>query len=273
MAIDLVGKIGSMALIRREDGDIDYNIISRLGAQLRPGMVWVTSGAAEIGRIDFVHRMGKELTGDIASVKTDYSSQGQAILMAQYRQFIDARYSVRQLLVEHQHFNDAEKREHMRQFLLRCPEQMAIPIVNYNDPVSSDETRKMELNAIRGGGAEPVECVDNDETAAVIADLVQAKTLLILTSTDGIYRDPQDASTLVETISGSDPDELYAHIEALQAHCRGASRAGAGGAFFKLEYIKKPAISGMTVIIGSAKYRLDDLLDGRAPQTRIGLSL
>ena len=42
---DLVGKIGSMALIRKEDKDIDYNIFSRLGAELKPGMIWVTSGA------------------------------------------------------------------------------------------------------------------------------------------------------------------------------------------------------------------------------------
>ena len=36
---DLVGKIGSMALIRKEDQDIDYNIFSRLGAELKPGMI------------------------------------------------------------------------------------------------------------------------------------------------------------------------------------------------------------------------------------------
>ena len=48
---DLVGKIGSMALIRKEDKDIDYNIFSRLGAELKPGMIWVcllyTSDAAD----------------------------------------------------------------------------------------------------------------------------------------------------------------------------------------------------------------------------------
>ena len=49
--IELVGKIGSMALIRREEKDIDYNIFSRLGAELRPGMIWVSSGAVEIGRL------------------------------------------------------------------------------------------------------------------------------------------------------------------------------------------------------------------------------
>lgn len=39
LQFELVGKIGSMALIRREDQDIDYNIFSRLGAELRPGMI------------------------------------------------------------------------------------------------------------------------------------------------------------------------------------------------------------------------------------------
>ena len=58
---ELVGKIGSMALIRQEDNDIDYNIFSRLGMELRPGMIWVSSGAAEIGRLDFMKRTVREL--------------------------------------------------------------------------------------------------------------------------------------------------------------------------------------------------------------------
>lgn len=109
---ELVGKIGSMALIRREDADIDYNIFSRLGRELRPGMIWVTSGAAEIGRLDYMKRTGHELTCDSVDAKTDYAAQGQSILMEQYRHFIRQEYSVRQVLVEHQHFNDPEKREH-----------------------------------------------------------------------------------------------------------------------------------------------------------------
>ena len=51
---ELVGKIGSMALIRREDNDIDYNIFARLGRELKPGMIWVSSGATEIGRLDYL---------------------------------------------------------------------------------------------------------------------------------------------------------------------------------------------------------------------------
>ena len=62
--IDLVIKIGSMALIRREDNDIDYNIFARLGSELRPGMLLVSSGATEIGRLDYLKRTGKMLEGD-----------------------------------------------------------------------------------------------------------------------------------------------------------------------------------------------------------------
>lgn len=38
---ELVGKIGSMALIRRDEYDIDYNVFSRVGAELAPGFIYV----------------------------------------------------------------------------------------------------------------------------------------------------------------------------------------------------------------------------------------
>ena len=268
---ELVGKIGSMALIRPEDNDIDYNIIARLGEQLRPGMIWVSSGAAEIGRLDYLKRSGEELEGDPADVKTDYAAQGQAILMAEYRRFVRPAYSVRQVLVEHQHFNDVEKREHIRRLLLRAREQQAIPIVNYNDPVSDEENRKWELAHLRDKQEQVVECVDNDETAAVIAGLVRARTLLIMTSTEGIYRDIRDPSTLVREVTGKDMDEVLHNIRALQKNCMGASRPGANGAYAKLEFAAGPVSRGATVIIGHAKHRIGDLLDGTAPATRIGV--
>ena len=77
--IELVGKIGSMALIDREYQDMNYNIIARLSRELRPGYIWVTSGATEIGRLDYIKRTGKELHGSDEENKTDYSAQGQSI--------------------------------------------------------------------------------------------------------------------------------------------------------------------------------------------------
>lgn len=268
---DLVGKIGSMALIRKQDNDINYNLFARIGAQLRPGMIWVSSGATEIGRLDYIKRTGMELTGDPEENKTDYAAQGQAILMQQYRQFVPPSIGIRQVLVEHMHFNEEEKREHIRRLLIRSAKQGTVPIVNYNDPVSNLENRKMELATLRKDHKEIVECVDNDETAAVIAGLVGAKTLLILTATDGIYRDVNDPSTLIRHIGGKTPDELLANIHKAQLSCVGASRAGAQGAGAKLEYIIKPALKGTRVIIGSGKYSIDDLVHGQVPCTVIGL--
>ena len=268
---DLVGKIGSMALIRKEDQEIDYNIISRLGADLRPGMIWVTSGATEIGRLDYIKRTGRELNGDPEQDKTDYSSQGQAILMQNYRQFIRPEYGVRQILVEHTHFNDPEKREHIRQLLIRAAQQRTIPIINYNDPVSDEENRKMELAARREKGEEVHECVDNDETAAVIAGLVKAKTLVLMTSTEGIYQDRRDPNTLVRDVIGKTYEEVERKVRELQNACIGASRAGANGARAKLEYALSCVKGGTTVIIGHARHRLNDLKEGRVPCTRIGV--
>lgn len=268
---ELVGKIGSMALIDKKDNILDYTLIARLSAELRPGYIWVTSGAAETGRLDFLKRNGKELEGTAEEVKTDYSAQGQAILMATYRQFVDPKYSLRQVLVEHQHFNDEEKREHLKKLLLRAKSQNAIPIINYNDAVSTEESRRFEIQSLKTKKPKVVECVDNDETAAQIACLVKARTLLILTSAEGIYRDSNDASTLITEIGGKDTYEVLANITECENYCRGASRAGANGAKAKLEYIKDAVKIGTKVIIASAKYSISDVLSGKAKRTVIGV--
>ena len=49
---ELVGKIGSMALIDKQSNMLDYTLIARLSQELKPGYVWVTSGATETGRLD-----------------------------------------------------------------------------------------------------------------------------------------------------------------------------------------------------------------------------
>jgi Glutamate 5-kinase len=267
--VELVGKVGSIALIDREHKDINYSIIARISRELRPGFIWVTSGATEIGRLDYLQRTGKELDGTEEDNKTDYSAQGQSVLMAWYRQFLDSRFSLRQILVEHQHFNDADKREYLKRVLLRCPLQNAIPIVNYNDAVCYEENRKMEIQALLKSKHGVVECVDNDETASQIACLVKAERLLILTSVDGIYDDPNNKDTLVPEIAGKDVYELIENIEAHQASCNGASRKGANGARAKLEYIKAPVKNGTEVIIANSKYGISEILAGKAPRTVI----
>lgn len=269
--IELVGKIGSMALIDKNSNILDYTLIARLSSELKPGYIWVTSGAAETGRLDYIKRNGKELKGSIEDVKTDYAAQGQSILMSTYRQYVDSKYSLRQILVEHQHFNDDEKREHLKATLLRCKEQNAIPIINYNDAVSTEESRRFEIQSLKNKNKKVVECVDNDETATQIACLVKAKTLLILTSADGIYKDSSNPDTLINEIGGSTINEVLENITECENYCNGASRAGANGAKAKLEYVKEAVKVGTQVIIASAKYSIKDILSGKAKATRIGV--
>lgn len=271
--IELVGKIGSMALIDKESNILDYTLIARLSQELKPGYIWVTSGAAETGRLDYIKRTGKELKGSIEDVKTDYAAQGQSILMSTYREFVDSKYSIRQVLVEHQHFNDEQKREHLKAMLLRAKEQNCIPIINYNDAVSTEESRKFEIQSLRNKNKKVVECVDNDETASQIACLVKAETLLILTSAEGIYKDSKNPETLIEKISGKDVYEVLDNITECENYCNGASRAGANGARAKLEYVKDAVKIGTKVIIASAKHSIKDILSGKAKATRIGVDL
>ena len=266
--VELVGKIGSMALIDKHDNMIDYTRVARLSRELRPGYIWISSGATEIGRLDYIMRAGHELPAG-EDAKTDYAAQGQAILMQTYRQYVDSKYSVRQILVEHHHFNDEVKREHIKKLLLRCKDQNAIPIVNYNDAVSQSENRRMEISALAKSQAVVHECIDNDETASLVACLVHAKTLLILTSVDGIYTDPRDPSTLIEEIAGKNDAELLDAIEHYKRFCEGASREGAGGAKAKLEYVKEAAAQGTEVLIANARYSLREILAGDVRCTRI----
>lgn len=268
--VELVGKIGSMALIDKKDNIVDYTRIARLSRELKPGYIWVSSGATEIGRLDYIARTGVELPPTEES-KTDYAAQGQAILMQIYRQFTDPNYSLRQVLVEHQHFNDPVKREHLKLLLQRCMQQKAIPIINYNDAVSVEENRRMEISALLKTGERVHECVDNDETAAQIACLLKARLLVILTGVDGIYSDPNDPSTLIPEIAGKDDAEIVSNIESYKQYCNGASRAGANGAKAKLEYIKDAAAQGCTVFIANAKYSLKEILQGSVPCTRVGI--
>ena len=191
--------------------------------------------------------------------------------MANYRQYMDSRYCLRQILVEHNHFNDPAKKEHLKKMLLRCPAQNAVPIINYNDPVSEEEVRNMEINALRSAGKNVVECVDNDETASQIACLVRPKYLLIMTGVDGIYTNKDDDTTLVREIRGKDVYELVENIEHFQNYCDGASRKGANGARAKLEFIKEPAKQGTTVFIANSKYRISDIMAGEVPSTKIYL--
>ncbi|MBR4084804.1 MAG: uridylate kinase [Lachnospiraceae bacterium] len=264
---ELVGKIGSMALINRELNELDYNAFSRIGKYLRPGYVWVSSGAVEIGKIDYFNRQNTYLSHENDIAKSLYASQGQCILMENYRRFINPDYSMRQILLEHSHFNDKEKSTYIKTLLLESMKQKAIPIINYNDSVSNDEILKVELLEMRKKQETVAECIDNDETASRLSVLLKSKYLLILTSSEGLLQNPQDETSLIKTVEGKNTEELLEHINELMGYCDGASRKGANGMLAKLQYIRGPIENGTTVIIGSSAYSIPDLLNGTVNRT------
>lgn len=176
-------------------------------------------------------------------------------------------YSVRQLLVEHQHFNEQSKKEFIRKLLVESVKHNAITIVNYNDSVSNEEIRKVELNRLRLNCDKVVELVDNDETASQISVLVKSKYLLMMTSTEGLLKDPDDDTSLIKEVNGKDVYELIDNINSLQDCCNGASRKGANGMKAKLQYLIEPIRQGTTVIIGHSKYRIKDLMEGNVNRT------
>lgn len=187
--------------------------------------------------------------------------------MENYRSFIKPEYSVRQMLLEHNHFNNKEKSEYIKNLLLESMQQKAIPIINYNDSVSNDEILKMELNKISKNKESVAECIDNDETASRISVLLKSKYLLILTSAEGLLRDIDDPNSLIESGEGKDTSELIDNMNALLQLCNGSSRKGANGMLAKLQYIQEPIKNGTTVIIGSPKYTIPDLIQGKVKRT------
>ncbi len=74
---ELVGKIGSMALIRKADNDIDYTFSPALARKLKPGMIWCQQRRGRNRASGHLRRNGKELTGDAEEVKADYASRGR----------------------------------------------------------------------------------------------------------------------------------------------------------------------------------------------------
>ena len=106
-----------------------------------------------------------------------------------------------------------------------------------------------------------------------VAQLVGARNLILLTSTNGIYLDRNDPDTLVELVSGRDLAEVRARVTELMGHCSGASRTGANGARAKLAFAMRAVEHGTNVIIGHARYHITDLLAGRVPCTRLGVNV
>jgi glutamate 5-kinase len=195
-------------------------------------VVLVSSGAIAIGR----ERLGfPHLPKDIPA-KQMLAAVGQPRLMAVYEQ-IFGHYGlvVAQVLLTRMDLASRPRYLNARNTLVALMEQNVIPIVNENDTVATDE--------IRVG--------DNDNLSALVANLVDAGQLILLTDQPGLYStDPRvdpNAHLLEEVIAREIPPEIW------QAAGGSDTGLGTGGMTTKLQAADLARRSGASCIIASGK--------------------
>lgn len=233
----LVVKIGSSTLT--DASGLRSRVFSELArqvAQLREDgrqVVIVTSGAIAAGS----RALGWTQPRRSMPEKQAAAAVGQVGLMELYRRrFARHGLPVGQVLLTRSGLEDRERYLNARHTLLTLLELGAIPIVNENDTVATDE--------IRFG--------DNDNLSATIVNLVEAELLVIFTDVDGLYQRPPRAGEPLPPIFSVVP-EISAEIAAVAA---GSSSAfGRGGMTTKLEAARAAARSGAATVLCNGRER------------------
>jgi glutamate 5-kinase len=229
----IVVKIGSSSVTDGR-GDIDVTAIGALCDQvveLRQNgclVVVVTSGAIVTG---WQAMGGGPRPSDLATLQA-VSAVGQHRLMRVYDEAFGVHGVVAgQVLIAPLDFVHRQQYLHARQTLTRLLELGVVPVVNENDATSDDE--------IRFG--------DNDRLAALVAHLVSAETLVLLTDTPGLLSaDPRvdSAASLIEEVVEIDHE--------LEKVAGPSGVVGSGGMASKLAAAKMATWSGVGVVIADA---------------------
>ncbi len=239
-------KIGS-AVLTGADG-IDLKIVDALVKEMSAlvhrgySVVLVTSGAIASGK----HRLN--ITGKLKSIpeKQAAAAVGQGRLMRVYsKSFEKNGVYVAQILLTLSDLTDRQRFLNIRNTLSTLMEWKVMPIINENDSVAVDE--------IKFG--------DNDNLAAMIANIVEADLFINLTNTAGLY-DSNPAESKKARFIGL-VSEFTDEIEAIAT--AETSTVGTGGMKSKVLAAKKVTAIGIPCIIapGKKKNILTDILDGK----------
>ncbi len=230
-----VVKIGS-ALLTDEGKGLDHAAIAgwvaQLSALLDSGVevVLVSSGAVAEG----MSRLGWTRRPDLIHDLQAAAAVGQAGLVQAYQtQFQRFGRHTAQVLLDHDDISNRERYLNARRTLQALIKLGVVAVVNENDTVVTDE--------IRFG--------DNDTLAAMVANLIDADLLVILTDQDGLYdRDPRfnpDASLLLE--ASVDDDQLQVMASG------SAGGLGRGGMLTKVRAARLAARSGTSTLIAGGR--------------------
>jgi glutamate 5-kinase len=236
----IVAKFGTNLLTAGTD-ELDRATMSSLVAQVvrlmdegREVLV-VTSGAIAAGR----QRLAIDKNRRDIPFRQVLASVGQAHLMQLYDGLFAARGRVvAQTLLSKRDLSDRIGYLNARNTLLGLLEMGVVPIVNENDAVAIDEIAGARIG-------------DNDNLSALVANLIDADLLALLTDTGGLYTaDPRThkTATLIERI-----DRVTPEIEAIAGGSE--SGRGTGGMVTKLQAAKLGTGGGSDVFIADGRER------------------
>lgn len=193
-------------------------------------VVLVSSGAVSEG----MTRLGWSQRPQYLHELQAAAAVGQAGLIQSYEARFDSHaVKTAQVLLVHTDLNDRTRYLNARQTINYLLELGVVPIVNENDTVANEE--------IRFG--------DNDTLAGMVANLVDADLLLILTDQQGVFTDDPRKNPDAELIAQCDVDD-----DRLLTAAKGSGgRLGLGGMATKIKSARLAARSGTTTIIASGR--------------------
>lgn len=210
-------------------------------------MILVSSGAIGMG----VGKLSlKEKPSDMPT-KQAAAAVGQCELMYVYdREFSQYNHTIAQILITNSDVENEKNHNNFRNTVTRLIEFGALPIINENDTISTEE----------------IEIGDNDTLGAIVATSVKADLLILLSDIDGLYtKDPRkndDAKLIPEVHELT--DEIMTMGEGK------GSELGTGGMFTKLKAAKITTSEGIDMIIanGDNPNILYDIAEGKPVGTK-----
>jgi glutamate 5-kinase len=249
----LVVKIGTSSLTQPESGRLALGAIAALVetlAQLRRQgrrVVLVSSGAVGVG----CSRLGIQERPKKMALKQAVAAVGQGRLMRLYDDFFTAlEQPIAQVLLTRRELMNRNSYVNIANTFQALFELGVIPIVNENDTVAIDE--------LKFG--------DNDTLSALVAGLLEAQWLFILTDVDGLYSADPRLDPQARPIPVVNPEELGE----LQIGASAGSAWGTGGMATKLAAARIASASGVTTVITQGKIpgNISQILNGAALGTQ-----
>jgi glutamate 5-kinase len=230
----VVIKVGSRVLADQD------TLIQRLAAEVselraqRRSVVLVSSGAIALGaqRLGYAKR-----PTEVARLQAA-AAAGQSVLMRRYDEaFAALGITAAQVLLTHADLAERDRMNNARNAFAALLDAGAVPIVNENDTVSTEE--------LRFG--------DNDQLAAMVAPLVDADLLVLLTDVDGVMDEHG------QRISVMGDGQSIGNVTTSER------RVGTGGIASKIDAARKGSRSGADVVIAAASQVgvLTDILSGK----------